>query len=155
MTPLNHLVYVSQADQDFKEHQIPSLLERARTNNGILGLTGMLLYIEGTFFQVLEGESAVLDTLYTTILGDNRHTQVTQIIREPIAERNFGEWTMGFSVVDRLDAGQLLGENDYFNSASCIARMNGGRAKKLLAAFRSGRWRMKRTDADQTVGRVA
>ena len=52
---------------------------------------------------------------------------------------------MGFSVVDRLDAGQVIGENDFFGKASCIDNLDAGRAKKLLAAFRNGRWRLERT----------
>jgi hypothetical protein len=62
---------------------------------------------------------------------------------------------MGFSTVDPLEAGKLIGENDFFKSASCIAQMDGGRAKKLLSAFRAGRWRMERTGTHRAIGREA
>jgi Sensors of blue-light using FAD len=112
----------------------------------------MLLYIEGGFFQVLEGDDAAVDDVYARISRDPRHSKVTLIIREPIAARDFDEWTMGFSTVDPLEAGQLIGENDFFKSASCFTRLDSGRARKLLAAFRTGRWRHQRTGTYRAVG---
>jgi Sensors of blue-light using FAD len=155
MTQLIRCIYASLAVPDFKEDELPLLLERARNFNALHSLTGMLLYIEGNFFQVLEGEAEAVDALYTRIMLDRRHTRVTLIIREPIAQRDFSEWTMGFSVVDRLDAGQLIGENDFFRKASCIDNLDAGRAKKLLAAFRNGRWRLERTGVQRVAGPIA
>ena len=155
MTQLIRCIYASLAVPDFKEDELPLLLERARHFNALHSLTGMLLYIEGNFFQVLEGEAESVDALYARIMLDRRHTRVTLIIREPIAQRDFSEWTMGFSVVDRLDAGQLIGENDFFRKASCIDDLDAGRAKKLLAAFRNGRWRLERTGVQRVAGPIA
>lgn len=153
MTQLSHCIYASLAAPEFAEHEIPGLLERARAANSLHGLTGMLLYIEGSFFQVLEGEAAAIDDVYARISRDTRHTRITLIIREPIENRSFSEWTMGFTTVDRLEAGKLIGENDFFNSASCVAQLDSGRAKKLLTAFRSGRWRMEGTGKHRAIGR--
>jgi hypothetical protein len=147
LTQLVHLVYASLAVPQFNEHEIPALLEQSRKANAGRELTGLLLYIEGSFFQVLEGNPDAIDAVYGRIARDPRHTRVTSIIREPIAQRSFSEWTMGFSAVDTVEAGQLVGENDFFKSASCVTRLDGGRAKKLLSAFRAGRWRMERTGA--------
>jgi hypothetical protein len=152
MTELIHCIYASSAASSFKEYDIPALLEQARMANAERDLTGMLLYIDGSFFQVLEGEAAAVDEVYGRILQDSRHTLVTLIIREPIAARNFSEWTMGFCTVDALKAGQVIGENDFFKSASCVAHMDSGRAKKLLSAFRGGRWRIERTGKHRAIG---
>jgi hypothetical protein len=149
---LIHCIYASLAIRHFGQGELLPLLEQARNANAGYSLTGMLLYIGGSFFQVLEGGAADVDAVYGKILHDPRHTRVTQIIHEPIAERDFSEWTMGFSVVDRLDAGKLIGENDFFTTASCVSQMDLGRAKKLLSAFRSGRWRMERTDVHRIIG---
>ena len=67
----------------------------------------MLLFIEGSFFQILEGAAQTVTRLYDVILNDSRHTRVTQIIREPIASRSFSEWTMGFSQVSLQDAAAM------------------------------------------------
>lgn len=153
MTQLIHCIYASDAAPIFRESEIPALLEQARASNERRSVTGMLLYIEGSFFQVLEGEREIVDDLYRRIQGDPRHARITMIIREPIAARDFGEWTMGFSTVDAQDAGQLIGENDFFTSASCVAQLDSGRAKKLLAAFGAGRWRGQRTGTHRALAR--
>jgi hypothetical protein len=55
--------------------------------NKPLGITGMFLYSDGSFFQVLEGEAATVDALYEKLDRDKRHQQLTLIIREPIANQ--------------------------------------------------------------------
>jgi hypothetical protein len=55
--PLIHIMYASSAAPDFREHQIPDLLQRARAANEKQDITGMLLYIGGSFFSVAGGRS--------------------------------------------------------------------------------------------------
>jgi Sensors of blue-light using FAD len=153
VTQLIHAIYASTATATFKESDIPALLSQARTGNALCAVTGMLLYIDGGFFQVLEGDSAIVDDVFSRIQRDARHSRITLIIREPIAARDFSEWTMGFCTVDALQAGELIGENDFFRSVSCVTRMDSGRAKKLLGAFRSGRWRHQRSGTHRALDR--
>ena len=143
MLNLIHLIYVSTAIQEFSAEDLLQLLDQARTKNARLGLTGMLLYTENNFFQVLEGEPAVVDELFQTISQDERHMKTVTIIREPIAKRSFGEWTMGFAAVTSADLQHLTGLNDFFGEGSSFAQLSRGRAKKLLNAFKEGRWRSK------------
>ena len=71
-----HPMYLCKpAASNFKEDELPLLLERARHFNGLHSLTGMLLYIEGNFFQVLEGEAETVDAIYTKIMRYPRHTR--------------------------------------------------------------------------------
>jgi hypothetical protein len=153
VTQLIHCIYASTATSTFSESDLPALLTHARAANAQRDITGMLLYIDGGFFQVLEGDAAAIDQVYPRILSDPRHSRITLIIREPIAARAFSEWTMGFCTVDPREAGQFIGENDFFKSASCVTLLDGGRAKKLLAAFRSGRWRQQLTGTHRVSGR--
>jgi len=143
MSNLIHLIYVSTAMQKFSDEDLLQLLDQARAKNERLGLTGMLLYNEHNFFQVLEGEPAVVDELFHTISQDERHMKTVTIIREPIAKRSFGEWTMGFAAVTSADLQHLTGLNDFFGEGSSFAQLSRGRAKKLLNAFKEGRWRSK------------
>ena len=148
-------IYASRAVTAPHESDVHALLEHARRKNATLAITGMLLVIEDSFFQVLEGEADAVDAVYRVITQDARHDRVTQIIREPIAQRSFGDWSMGFATLPRADAQQLVGANDFFGSAQCLESINPGRAKKLLAAFRAGRWRTERTGAHRAHVRVA
>jgi hypothetical protein len=151
---LIHVIYASTAAAEFREQQIPELLERARVANEKQHITGMLLYIGGSFFQLLEGEATIVDAVYDRIGGDARHTQMTRIIREPILERDFEGWSMGFSTVDPVEAGKVLGENDFFNAASCVTRLDSGRAKMLLTALGKRRWELERGGMLRALGRA-
>jgi hypothetical protein len=146
---LIHCVYASAASRAFEPEQLAELLQAARENNAKLGLTGMLLYAEGSFFQVLEGQADVVDALYEKIERDPRHAQMTMIIKEPISKRHFEDWTMGFYKVSRAELAGMSGVNDFFGKGTLVS-VDAGRAKKLLAAFRDGRWRTKLTGARQT-----
>lgn len=154
MASLIRVIYISSATPEFREYEIAELLKQARSANAKRGLTGMLLYIGGSFFQVLEGEAENVDSVYAAISRDKRHMRVTLIIREPIAEREFTEWTMGFSAVDPQEARKLLGENDFFNEATCITRLDSGRAKTLLTALGKRRWQLERSGMYRALGRT-
>ena len=151
---LIHCIYASRAIATHREAEIEALLARARLKNAAQGITGMLLLIEDSFFQVLEGDAPCVDSTYDVISHDSRHDRVTQIIREPIAKRSFGDWSMGFASVERAAARQLVDENDFFGNASCLECISPGRAKKLLLAFRAGRWRTEVTGMHRAHARV-
>ncbi|HPB31711.1 MAG TPA: BLUF domain-containing protein, partial [Candidatus Sumerlaeota bacterium] len=53
---LIHLIYCSAAARPFSHKALTDLLGIARIHNARYGLTGMLLYSDGSFFQVLEGD---------------------------------------------------------------------------------------------------
>ena len=143
MSPLIQLVYNSAATVEFTDADLEQLLTAARNKNASLGITGMLLYIDGCFFQTLEGPQDAVDKLAEQIRADRRHARMTTIIREPIAHRSFSEWTMGFTRLSAADARNLDGLNDFFDTGKVLTDVDAGRAKKLLLAFKQGRWRVK------------
>lgn len=91
-----HLIYMSSAVRPFSVEELDALLAVARRNNTALGLTGMLVYKDSNFLQVLEGEQAAVEELYGKITKDPRHTGCTIFIQEPIVAREFADWSMGF-----------------------------------------------------------
>ena len=143
MPSLIHFVYASAATHEFGIESLTEILRQSRENNERVGLTGILLYSEGSFFQVLEGDPAAIDTLCQKLILDKRHTHLTTIIREPIPRRDFDSWSMGFSHISREDLKGIVGLNDFFEDRSIFSGLNDRRAKKLLAAFAQGRWREK------------
>jgi len=138
---LIQLIYSSTATHALARGEIEALLSQSREKNARLGITGMLLYIDRSFFQVLEGEEEIIDALFSTISGDRRHTKVTTIIREAVKERAFPDWSMGYADISAGDADAIVGENDFFRKGESLDRLTQGRAKKLLLAFKEGRWR--------------
>lgn len=137
MSQLIHLVYASAARADYSEKELSELLESASRRNAELGITGMLLHVEGSFFQVLEGEAEVVDKLFARIASDGRHGNVTVIVREPIPRRAFSNWTMAYAALDAREAASIAG------SGGGLGGLDVGRARKLLHAFTQGRWRSR------------
>lgn len=146
MAHLIYLVYSSAASHAFSRAQLTDLLIQARTKNEQLGITGMLLYTDGSFFQVLEGEAKTVETLFETIERDFRHTHITMILKESTPHRLFGDWTMAFAHMTPDEVNVILGSNDFFHQGESYVNLGEGRAKKLLAAFKEGRWRNKLSD---------
>ena len=139
---LIHIIYCSLSTKlDFSAAELEQLLEVCRRNNGNAGVTGMLLYQSPWFFQILEGDPAVLDPLYDKIALDKRHRRIMKIIQEPIEARDFGEWTMGRADLSLKDLKRIPGLNDFFSRGTAWTELGEGRAKTLLQAFRSGQWR--------------
>lgn len=140
---LTHLIYTSAATKEFDPSALKTILKLARSNNAQRSVTGMLLYTSGSFFQVLEGEEATLMELFAHIALDPRHESVTKIIHEPIAQRSFSDWTMGFLEGDTSELEMIEGLNDFFRQGNSLTNLESGRAKKLLSAFAQGRWRAR------------
>ncbi len=89
-------VYVSSAIKPLEEDEIRDILLVARQNNERLGVTGMLLYKDGNFLQVLEGPAMAVDGLIQKIKRDPRHKGVILMSRKNIEERQFPDWSMAF-----------------------------------------------------------
>src|SRR5688572_19699226 len=83
-SPLFSLVYVSASTHLMEDAELEAILTKSRDNNAELGLTGMLLYYEGAFMQVLEGTEENVRGLYTRISQDPRHHRVTLLLEEYI-----------------------------------------------------------------------
>ena len=139
---LVHCVYCSaSAKMPVSSTDLESLLEECRRNNSKADITGLLLYQNGSFFQVLEGEHATVDALFNKISLDNRHHQTKKIIFEPITTRSFAAWTMGFPKITSKELATIPGLSDFFHHGTSYTELGEGRAKSLLAAFKDGKWR--------------
>jgi hypothetical protein len=107
---LHHLIYLSRATEPFSDDDLQVLLAQARRNNSAQHITGMLVYGNGQFAQIIEGEQRVLEDLYNRLLLDPRHAQVTKFADKAIAARSFGEWSMAFQAASTA---QLEGQPGY------------------------------------------
>ena len=90
------LIYVSSATRLMGEDDLIELLDQARNRNERQGVTGMLLYADGNFMQVLEGNEKDVDEIYNKIVNDERNKGHIVIEKESIKKRSFPDWSMGF-----------------------------------------------------------
>jgi hypothetical protein len=75
---------------------LQELLETAMTGNATRGITGALVYGEGTFLQILEGDKAAVLDLMARIRRDMRHEAVTILREGEIPGPVFGGWKMAY-----------------------------------------------------------
>lgn len=101
---LVRLIYVSCADHQMSDAELQEILAQAVARNKESGVTGMLLYSDGGFIQVLEGPSDAVDEIYARICGDRRHHSILRLCTDPIEQRDFAGWNMGFRRITASDA---------------------------------------------------
>lgn len=75
---------------------VNSLLDVARSRNAVEGVTGALMFNEGRFTQILEGSKTAVSEIFKSIKEDPRHTDVSVIATQNIANRRFQTWAMAF-----------------------------------------------------------
>ena len=110
------LVYVSKAVQRLKQDQLEAILSKARKNNTDNEITGLLLYDGyGTFIQVLEGPENSVESLFSKIQKDTRHTNINRIGFHHISTRCFPDWKMGFKVLDQHLGSSIPGFSDFMD----------------------------------------
>lgn len=112
---LHRLVYASRANLPMQQHDLLKILDSARAHNVRTAITGMLVYANGDFLQVLEGEQIDIEALYARICADARHRNCRVLSDSEIQERIFSDWSMGFREIDKSDLTQIAGFIDFFN----------------------------------------
>lgn len=93
------ITYFSLAVEATSERDILEIVEFSREKNARLNITGILLYINGHIVQVLEGAQPAVEGLYRSIQADKRHTNVRAVISQPINQRLFDHWFMGYETL--------------------------------------------------------
>ena len=92
--PLYFLIYVSQATPPISGATLDALRQQSSTFNRSTGLTGCLLYQDGLFMQMLEGQREVVSALMDKVKADPRHRDVRIVIEGPARRRVFLDWGM-------------------------------------------------------------
>ena len=134
--------YLSQAAPNFSSIDLLSLLEQCQTNNRKLGLTGLLIFGNGTFLQVIEGEDHIVDALMEKISKDRRHTNFQILATFPIEERHYSDWSMGFEKLTEQTISEVPNLKNFtlsdFNPEYLSA--NDSVIESLLERHRSSHW---------------
>jgi len=129
--------------RDVSDKDLEQILDAARRHNLRDGLTGLLLFVDGTFIQAIEGQEAAVVSARERILRDHRHSHVHTLHEGPIPARNFPHWSMGYATpgADAVQAHGLAELLDVETTLPPEADINdlSVRAVKLLNAFVAGR----------------
>lgn len=121
MTALKCIVYVSASLLPLKAAQLDELLGNARAFNETVDVTGVLLHNNGTFFQYFEGPAYGVEHVYERIRASGLHAGIVELVNEPIAQREFADWRMGFCEMPQ-SALQALSDSEWRTSLDRIER---------------------------------
>jgi hypothetical protein len=152
MEDLIRAIYVSVTPSTLSEHDTVQFLTKARKVNRKNDVSGMMLYTDGRLLLLLEGQAASVDLACSTIFSDREYQM---LLREPIAEREFPEWTLGFETVESAEAGRLLGKPLLFDSAARVPGIDAESAKTLLSIMGRRRWQSDRSGMFRAIRRTA
>ena len=90
------IMYSSQATEPMTVTGLEEILRDARTGNEARNVTGVLVYVEGIFFQIVEGDRDVLRNLMASIARDSRHHSVKVFYEAEVETRAFESWRMAY-----------------------------------------------------------
>lgn len=90
------LIYSSQATRAMSVEELEEILEDARAGNERRDITGVLVYVDGVFLQIIEGDRDEVLGLINSIRADSRHGTVTVFHEAEIWERTFANWRMAY-----------------------------------------------------------
>ncbi len=132
------LVYVSTGTWQFSRDDLGHLLATSRENNFRAGITGLLLYKDGNFMQLLEGEEGAVHALYHKIGLDPRNKGVLPLLQGFVDERQFPDWSMGFRDLNSPEIHATPGYNEFLNTPLTGREFSGdpSRAQTLLLTFK-------------------
>ena len=89
-----HLIYRSFSQVPLTERQLHHILEKSQTNNLQNEITGLLLYRNNTFIQLLEGPEKQVLSCMQRIRKDPRHFGSSVVFLTKSDERLFPSWSM-------------------------------------------------------------
>lgn len=96
MSKIFHLVYISEAAEDISYTDIRDILDVSRRNNVQEAITGLLIFREGHFLQLLEGDEKSVRNVLGKILLDDRNYSLRVLIEAEGESRLFANWAMAF-----------------------------------------------------------
>ncbi len=133
-----HIAYVSSAVTEFTKPQLRELLTRSQENNGRMEITGLLLYGGGNFMQVVEGPEASVRALYDIVCKDPRHKDIYTLLEEPLAQREFPDWSMAFHDLEMMKSSHRTGYSDFLRISRTgrDGSADASKARRLLARFK-------------------
>lgn len=127
------ICYISTATTNFEDGQADDLLNQWKEKNAGKDIKGILLFSEGHFFQVLEGEKEVVLTLFQKIKNDGRHSSVIQVLGKDIKEGSYDDYVVENLTRENYSRPELIKE--YCESVKGMDAQTQQQIKIILQSF--------------------
>jgi hypothetical protein len=100
---LYNLVYCSRANPGMDKAEVERIVKSAKRWNPVHGITGLLVFGGGIFFQWLEGPRDSVMGLMRILAADPRHESIVSLTEsEEVRERMFPDWDMELVTPDDI-----------------------------------------------------
>jgi hypothetical protein len=129
------LIYSSHAVLGFKEEELQSMLVQSRERNKEHLVTGLLLYFDGKFIQLIEGERQTIKQLYSNIRNDKRHSNIVLLKEGDIDVPFFADWSMGYRSIQSQESVNEQGFKD-LNSPDIEQKESALKIFKILSVIK-------------------
>jgi len=141
MSKLFRMAYVSGAAVTFNRMMLVDLLEEAGKRNAAAGVTGMLLYKESRFMQMIEGPESAVKATFGRISRDPRHHGIIVLLKEAAPKRIFPDWFMALRDLDLPKHQDVPGYGEFLKTPLTGKEFaaHPSRCERLLLLFRKER----------------
>lgn len=129
------LIYVSKAKKNVDYEEIMKILTHSWKYNHNSYISGMLLYDNGYFIQIIQGPIATIDRLYARISKDPRHSNIKLVGEELLSTRNCTGWGIGF--YENQEVADIFYEAFNIGHGKALDKVNYTDAKSLLLALKN------------------
>jgi hypothetical protein len=104
-----HLIYISTAVKLLTEEELRGILIASRKKNTAKNITGLLLYSEGVFIELLEGDKMEVILAYKKIEIDRGHKNLIILSTGEDQDRIFSDWCMGYTTDNKPSVQKMTG----------------------------------------------
>lgn len=118
------MIYTSKASTKVTSGLLREIAESSAQRNAQIGVTGLLLYGSGNYFQLIEGGQTAVKSLCRRIDQDTRHHGMQMLLEAPIGSRIFPQWNMGQL---NLDEPELTDEDCWADFNHAVELSGSGR----------------------------
>ncbi|MCB1122372.1 MAG: BLUF domain-containing protein [Verrucomicrobiae bacterium] len=146
---MKRIVWISEASKEFSDDELLEILSSSRINNRKRHITGLLLYDQKSFLQIMEGGEDEVDfTFKHRIETSRRHRNVIPLVQTPLEERIFENWAMGFFSANHAALEHIPGYKDFRKTYSSFLelRKDDDLLNKIVRGFQEGRWHLGKTE---------
>lgn len=134
---MKRLIYLSSSVGLLSGKDLHGILRSARQNNRDHGVSGLLMYHDGSFLQLLEGEATDVMTTFFRISCDRRHRGVMNLSDTEVEDRLFPDWSMGFARPESMPTEARATEIRAFSAVRADLERIANRDTRAAAVLRS------------------
>lgn len=88
--------YVSTAHIDLQEQEVNVIMNQTNKFNKTRNISGILLYNDRNFFQLIEGDKKTIEDLYEKIIKDSRHQNIIKFLDKAVSKPPFDGYLTDF-----------------------------------------------------------